>query len=585
LRDLARRLEDKGDIPLTLDPPQVFPKVGEQQTFWVTNMDNDQNFKVDANLEYVGDNLYFWIEKGVKFNKNELDELAQTFDKNIYAVNHEFFGSEFKPGIDGDPRLYILMAGGLGSSIAGYFSSVDSFSAQAHEYSNEHEMIFINADTVNLGDEFTYGVLAHEFQHMIHWYHDRNEDTWMNEGFSELAAFLNGYGAGGFEYSFINNPDMQLTYWPDGDSDTSPYYGAAFMFTNYFLGRFGEKASQSLVNHTDNGMTSVDTVLNEIDAVDAQTGKKLGADDVFQDWTIANYLNDASVGDGRYTYAKYPNAPTVDDTEEIERCPTEMETRDVHQYGADYVKITCPGKYTLHFEGSTQVKILPTDAASGIYAFWSNRGDDSNMSLTRTFDFSAVSAPIQMNYSTWFDLEENYDYLYLLASEDGERWSILKTPSGTNEDPSGNSYGWGYNAKSGGGAEWIVENVDLSQFAGKKVQLRFEYVTDAAVNGEGFFVDDVSIPQIHYSTDFEEDDGGWEAQGFVRVENILPQSFRLALIHASQPTQVQYLNLSADNALDVPFEVGGEIKDVVLVVSGTTRFTNQKAAYRFQILK
>ena len=41
--------------------------------------------------------------------------------------------------------------------------------------------------------------------------------------------------------------------------------------------------------------------------------------------------------------------------------------------------------------------------------------------------------------------------------------------------------------------------------------MRFEYVTDAAVNGEGLLLDDVSMPQINYSSDFESDDGGWEA--------------------------------------------------------------------------
>jgi bacillopeptidase F (M6 metalloprotease family) len=79
-----------------------------------------------------------------------------------------------------------------------------------------------------------------------------------------------------------------------------------------------------------------------------------------------------------------------------------------------------------------------------------------------------------------FDLEKDYDYLYVTVSEDGQSWKILKTPSGTDKNPSGNSYGWGYTGLSGSGksAEWVQESVDLSEFAGKKVQLRFEYVTD-----------------------------------------------------------------------------------------------------------
>ena len=53
------------------------------------------------------------------------------------------------------------------------------------------------------------------------------------------------------------------------------------------------------------------------------------------------------------------------------------------------------------------------------------------------------------------------------------------------DNPSGNSYGWGYTGSTG---DWIQERVDLSQFAGQKVQIRFEYVTDAAVNEEGFLL-------------------------------------------------------------------------------------------------
>ena len=136
------------------------------------------------------------------------------------------------------------------------------------------------------------------------------------------------------------------------------------------------------------------------------------------------------------------------------------------------------------------------------------------MTLTREFDFTNQTGPLTMRYWTWYDLEKDYDYLYLTASLDGEDWQIQITPSGTAEDPSGNSYGWGYNGVSSGGAGWIQEEVDLSDFAGKKVQLRFEYITDGAVNGEGFLVDDIEVPQIDYFADFETDDGGWSAEGF-----------------------------------------------------------------------
>ena len=122
-------------------------------------------------------------------------------------------------------------------------------------------------------------------------------------------------------------------------------------------------------------------------STDQQTDQNLNADDVFIDWAITNYLLDEAVGDGRYTYHNYESVPQVDETETISSCNNGMITRDVHQYGADYVRITCDGTYTLNFEGSIQTGVLPSDAFSGRYALWSNKGDESDMTLTRRLRF------------------------------------------------------------------------------------------------------------------------------------------------------------------------------------------------------
>ncbi len=583
LLDIAERLEGKENIPRTLEAPPAPLEVGAKDVFWVTNVDSNESFQVDATLRYVTDHAYFWIENDVGYDENELEVMAETFEYEIYPTTRAFFGSEWNPGVDGDPHIYILYVGGLGYGLAGYFSSVDSYHPLAHEYSNAHETFVFNADTVDLDEEYTLGVLAHEFQHMIHWHRDRNETSWLNEGFSELAAFLNGYDAGGFDYLYTSNSDLQLNDWPNDPNATGPHYGAAFLFTTYFLDRFGDEATKALVGHPDNGMSSVDTVLAELNVTDPLTNQSVSGDDVFFDWTLASYLLDGDIADGRYTYHNYADAPRAYATETISSCPTETLTRDVSQYGVDYIRITCAGNYTLNFEGSVQVGVLPADPYSGDYAFWSNKGDESNMTLTRHFDFRDHSGPLTLSYWTWYDIEEDYDYVYVEASLNGEDWQILTTPSGTLEDPSGNSYGWAYNGQSGGTGRWIQEQVDLSEFAGEQVQIRFEYITDAAVNGEGFLLDDITVPETGYASDFEADSGGWEAAGFVRIQNKLPQTFRLALITQGESPAVTMLSLSADNLGEYTLSLDGR-EEAVLVVAGTTRYTRQKAAYRFEIV-
>jgi immune inhibitor A len=584
LIDLASRLGGKENIPLTMEPPDKPFLVGMQRNFWATNVDTVESFQITATLRYISDHVYFWIQDGVSYNRQDLQDLVETFEQKIYPTNRELFGSEWKPGVDGDPRLYIVYARGLGQTLVGYYSSADQYHPMAHKYSNANEIFFLNVDNLSLGHPATYSVLAHEFQHMIHWNLDRNEETWLNEGISELASFINGYPSS-HERSYVANPSIQLNDWPINSSQTSAHYGASFLFFTYFLDRFGEEATRALVAHHSNGLASIDAVLEELKIRDLVTGDQINADDVYIDWLVTNALQDGSVSDGRFTYSNYLQAPQISATKSLTSCPNGPFVRSVHQYGFDAIHITCSGDHTLYFEGSTEVDVVPEDPYSGDFAFWSNRGDESNMTLTQAFDFSEHQGTLSLSYLAWFDIEENYDYLYLVASLDGESWQILTTPSGSPEDTSGNSYGWAYTGVSGGCDSpcWINEIVDISQFAGQQVHLRFEYVTDSAVHGEGFLLDDVTIPEIGYFSDFEKDDGGWEANGWARIRNTMPQFYRLALIILSDAISVEYIFLEPDNTAIIPLSLIGELDEAILIVTGTTRYTRQKAPYQVEV--
>jgi hypothetical protein len=334
-----------------------------------------------------------------------------------------------------------------------------------------------------------------------------------------------------------------------------------------------------LVTDPANGFDSVDDVLTQIKATDSVTGKPITADDFFMDWAATNFLLDKSVGDGRYIYNNYPNANRASAGETISSCPQSAQTTDVHQYGVDYIEIDCTGDHTISFTGSTVTGLIPADPYSGKYAFWSNKGDKSDMKLTRDFDFTQVSGPINLSYHTWYDIEEDWDYVYLEVSEDGKTWQIIKTPSSTDTNPSGNSYGWGYTGVSNGG--WIEESVDLSQYSGKKISVRFEYITDDAVNGEGFLLDDVSVDAAGYKSDFEADDGGWTADGFARIQNALLQTFRLAVIQ-TKDSSVTTIPVNTDQTAQIPLSLASGDK-AYLVITGTTRFTRELGTYQIEI--
>ena len=590
-RDEAIRLKGIPDIPQVVSTTPSNYALGDSTDFYIINGDNREPRKLSARLVYETQNVYFFVEEGVQVNDSDVRSLIDEFQNNTYPTNREFFGSEWFPGVDGDPRLYLLYAHGLGEHIQAYSDSASEFSRLAHPYSNEKEFIALNVDAGPLNDPYWRPTLAHEFQHMIHWYQNRNAETWLNEGASRLAESINGFDTGS-KMSFLNGPDLQLNAWSDINSsleEAGGHYEAAYLFMKYFLDRFGRLASQTLVANHATGITAVDSTLATLGLTDQATGKTLTAADVFADWTVANFLNDSSLAQGQYGYQDFAEkVPGPTDT--ITDCPTGLISANVHQFGTRYIELTCHGNLTINFAGSQQVPLVPTQPHSGRYAMWSSREDESDTTFTREFDLTGVKSAT-LNYWAWWKTESDYDYVYLEVSADGGKtWKIIPTPSGTDANPVGSNMGWGYTGCSGGGEtgkdctpQWINDQVDLSAYAGQKVQVRFEYITDAALNYASLMLDDISVPEINYTCSFEEDACGWDSKGFARVDNILPQTFVVQFIHQSGgQTTVERLPLDANRQGSLQLS----LKDhdtAFLVVSGTAPFTTEEASFELEI--
>ncbi|MGQ0600248.1 MAG: hypothetical protein ACT4QE_00975 [Anaerolineales bacterium] len=568
LGDLARQLDGVTAFPTPADYGNADHALGTELDFNVSNEDTQEAFTVRARLIAKTENVYFFAENGVGVEAGEAQDLIDDFQQNAYVTNREFFGSEPNPGIDGDPRLYILYVRGLGFGILGYFNSEDAYPRWTNARSNEKEMFYINADLTQPDDRDLRYTLAHEFQHMIHWGRDVNEEVWISEGASVLAQLLNGDPTPGYDEAFIENPETQLNTWPSAEPE---HYGAGFLFLAYFLDQFGEAATQELIAEPRNGLDGVDAVLARVAGGDPP----LTAYEVFADWVVTNYLNDPNAVEGRYAYARLGDLQTVAPTDEITDCPTDPITASVPQFAAHYYVIDCAGDYALTFEGAAEVLVLDTTPYSGRYMFWGHRADESVTSLTRAFDFGSLSTAT-LNYAAWWDIEDGYDYAYVqISADEGQTWQTLRATSTTDDDPTGANYGWGYTDKSNG---WSEESVDLSEFAGQRVLVRFQSITDAALVEPGFAVDDVAIPELSYNEDFETDDGGWQAEGFVRIDNTLTQQFIVQLIRQGVSTTVERVPLDADNRARFSLNPTAN-ETVTLVISGVTRFNTQPAEY------
>jgi hypothetical protein len=584
MRSLTLRLKAGAtDIPLVVNATPPAYRVGDTISFWVENGDTEQHRQISATLHYVTPHVYMWVDKGAEVDDHALAESARRFETRTYPTDRRYFGSEWTPGVDDDVHLSILHTTGLGQNIAGYYSASDEVSRLVNPYSNEKEMFYISLDSGGPvpGTSFYDGVLAHEFQHMIHWNTHRNEVSWVNEGMSELAAHLNGFDVGKFDASYAARPDTQLTTWadPSQGGSNAEHYGAAYLFLDYFRDRFGDALLKKWAASTRSSTQGLDEVLAGADRPER-------FNDVFADWLAADYLNRPNAAPR--DHFGYPDitapAPAVSAT--LDQFPA-TERMDVSQYGADYFQVKLPsaGDLAIDFSGQPQVGLTGTRPPEK-YAWWSNRGDNDDTTLTRAFDLTGLTTAT-LKFKAWYNIEDGWDYVYCEASTDGQHWQVLPGRHTSTQDASGNAFGPGWTGNSGGGVtpQWINESVDLSAFAGQKVSLRFEYVTDDAINLSGFLLDDVAIPELGYAEDFAQGPGGWQAQGWILTDGTLPEGW---LVEAVTPlahggAQVQRMDVGPDGQGTLTIKDQPGAGDTDIIVSAEAPDTTERASYTYTV--
>ena len=553
--DLIRRLRPEQYAAYLERPEPVLTPINEGDTmpFHVTL--DDGEVEISAVAERVSDHAYFFFDTRFPPSDSDLDRAVERFESEIWPSVTGLFGPVPTPGVDGDPRIVILHSV-LGGGTGGYFSATDTFPKELFEFSNERDMIYISTSLRPGTDQYS-GVLTHELQHAVNFAGAEGEEAWLNEGLSELAATRAGFTAPS-HLNYLRAPDTQLNSWPtEGDPLSS--YGASQLFTEYLIDQYGgEESIPTLISNEAHGFESVQAYLDTF-------GNGDRALDVFRNWTVANLLNEKD------TLYGYPSREESGLGRIARRIAIDIReySDTVNQFGADYWVVTVSDDDTVRmtFDGAPTVRLIPAATHSGESCWWTNSGDTIDTTLTRSVDLSGVGAAT-LEFAVWYDIEETWDFLYVEASGDGgETWKLLDGRTTTKRNPYGTGYGAGLTGNSGG---WIDERFDLSAFAGGEVLVRFEYVTDDAVNINGACIDDIAIEEVGFFDDAESD-GEWVANGFARIDPEIPQEWTVTLVRRFQdkPAIVMPVEIIEGRGEAIVAPIPSD-EDVFLIISATS---------------
>ncbi len=251
----------------------------------------------------VGENVFVvvdddeWNVDGM--NQAAVDRIVDHFDnqsvgyfpdQGIWDLNTSHFGMP-PNNLDGQDKIFLLYYR-FNISSDGFFWIFDQYPDGTQQWaSNEADVIYMATDNGDPGGDYMLAVTAHEFQHLIHFNSDQNEESWVDEGMGELAMWL--FGNPDSITGFYTNTDNNLTEWTGAWAD----YIKTYLWTLYTYEQYGGQPTIWDVCHNPlNGMEGYRTSLENVGYPDVNMG------DVFGNWSVANFLDDTTIGDGRYGY-------------------------------------------------------------------------------------------------------------------------------------------------------------------------------------------------------------------------------------------------------------------------------------------
>jgi len=286
-------------------------QINDTASFYVdSEYELDGKDEVTGILMEISDNAYFYVEdswyrdlNAAERNdvKHNLTVLADEFDDNIYPQLTSIYGQEWKPGIDNDSKITVLLHQ-MQEKIAGYFRTVDEYRKIQAPTSNEKEMVYLNLSYIN--EEILSSYLAHEFTHLITFnqknrLQQKEEDLWLNELRAEYAPTFLGYDDYHQESNlnkrlsvFISNPSDSLVEWKSEDRD----YGVINVFAQYLVKEYGIEILVDSLRSPYVGIASLNYAL-KLHGVDKDMGE------VFTDWAVAVLINDCQLGE-QYCYQR-----------------------------------------------------------------------------------------------------------------------------------------------------------------------------------------------------------------------------------------------------------------------------------------
>jgi hypothetical protein len=398
------------------------------------------------------------------------------------------------------------------------------------------------------------GIFAHEYQHLLQYYVDEGEVNFINEGLSDYAISITGYSStehtvfdkdpDAHIYCFqgfgtvqtksnpnarpCGGPQNSLTLWGDEgqNNEILADYGNAWSFLLFMRDRYGDRMIEAI--HQDKDRQGLKSVQHALDTY----AKGVKVADVLHDFQLMTLVDKIAGAKGsKVTGVRKDVVSTKSLTSTVNLLnPAAYTAVGAAPNGADFVPLRVggvgyatgadlkslvfagrkslppvplkwvvapqgPALPTLSFPQYPNVPPiddipppeLPPSPLDNPALFGGNAG---NIDATAVFRTTVPTDNPTLSFTSVYNLEENFDYGFVVISTDGGKTYKTLANANTRETVKPAPAGVGFTGTS---PLPLQQTFDLKDYAGKSVILGFRFLSDPLVNQGGWYIDDIKV--------------------------------------------------------------------------------------------
>ncbi|MFM7565724.1 MAG: M14 family zinc carboxypeptidase [Flavobacteriales bacterium] len=383
---------------------------------------------------------------------------------------------------------------------------------------NNHFITAFNAHTYGSDILFPIGSTSAEFADHHNWFQEEsNHQVQFNgygamksSGLYEASGDSDDYmykvdiGVGQKDTMFVHTPEVGTAFWQPSNEIVPTCAG--MLFPNLVLAHLARV--YAITSDTDPNMIS--TLTGSFNHSIKRLGREAGPVTV----SITPIQNIVSVGNSmNYTLAKQQTAtgsisyslnPSIQFGDPIiyvletnnglwNRKDTVYKTFGV--LNSQFVdNATNAANWTGNWSTTTATYVSATksftDSPSGNYA----NNTTKTYTLVPTMDLTNATSAMVRFYAKW-DIEADYDYVqFSVSTDNGTTWIPQcgnYTVTGTNAN--GSVQPNNQPVYEGSQMNWVLEEINLSDYLGQLIKFRFKLGSDGGSVGDGFYFDDFEV--------------------------------------------------------------------------------------------